>query len=403
MNGQRKVDIIGELNLLINVFEQVILAEPEYAKISHLLIRIYKANNRLFLRFSQLAAIEISGDLSTASILFRANTLLTKMPEAYMRIVGRSFLESSVGPVIRRICMTKKDKTIKENGKELKKVTNEIWQSIYINRSRCPTPLRKIFAKIQGLVGDAYVDQDMRLTSISAFVFLRFFVRAILTARLFNVIQFQPDSKSQRTLTLIAKTLQGLGNLTLFGIKEPWMSMMNEFISTQLDLFRDYVSYIASESDSTKPEWMSKEYEGLIAITKRKSSAAASSSSSSKHHSSVLPPKTTTKLSKQPGVRSRRYTQTGKPMEKVFEPSRPSSTTEFLKVCGDLHAKSKRRYLKIIQSESKDPSSSANNVNKVSSSSAASNITTTTTTAATRTTTASSSSSAHDRDSSSTY
>jgi hypothetical protein len=252
----------------------------ELDRLSELLIRIYEANNRLFLRFSQLAAIEISGDLSTASILFRANTLLTKMPEAYMRIVGRSFLESSVGPVIRRICMTKveleidpaklksslsshqKDKTIKENGKELKKVANEIWQSIYINRSRCPTPLRKIFAKIQGLVGDAYVDQDMRLTSISAFFFLRFFVRAILTARLFNVIQFQPDSKSQRTLTLIAKTLQGLGNLTLFGIKEPWMSMMNEFISTQLDLFRDYVSYIASESDSTKPEWMSKEYEG---------------------------------------------------------------------------------------------------------------------------------------------
>jgi hypothetical protein len=35
MNGQRKVDIIGELNLSINVFEQVVLAEPEYAKISH--------------------------------------------------------------------------------------------------------------------------------------------------------------------------------------------------------------------------------------------------------------------------------------------------------------------------------------------------------------------------------
>ncbi|PLW37052.1 hypothetical protein PCANC_16292 [Puccinia coronata f. sp. avenae] len=137
-------------------------------------------------------------------------------------------------------------------------------------------------------------------------------------------------------------------------------------------------------------------------ITKRKRLAAASSSSS-KHHSSVLPPKTTTKLAEQPGTRSHRYMEMGELMEKVSEPSRPSSTIEFLKVCGDLHAKSKRRYLKIIQSESKDPSSSPNNINKASSSSAASNTTTTTTTAATRTTTASSSSSAHNRDSSSTY
>jgi hypothetical protein len=189
------------------------MAVGELGRLLELLIRIYEANNQLFLQFSQLAAIEFSGDLSTASILFRANTLLIKMLEAYMRIAGRSFLESSVGPVIRRICMTKvvlkidpaklKSSLVPSEGEnnqrerqELKKVANEIWQSIYINRSRCPTSLRKIFGKIHGLVGDAYDDQDMRLTSISALVFLRLSVPAILNPRLFNVIQFQSDSKS---------------------------------------------------------------------------------------------------------------------------------------------------------------------------------------------------------------
>ncbi|KAA1076919.1 hypothetical protein PGT21_024173 [Puccinia graminis f. sp. tritici] len=421
-NLYTKLEIMGEINLSITVIEQVVLAEPEYAKmmnfmnndndielplnlahmavgeldrLAELLIRIYEANNRLILRFSQLAAIEINGDLSTASILFRANTLLTKMLEAYMRLVGRSFLESSIGPVVRRICIAKteleidpaklkpslsahqKEKIVTENVKELKKICNEIWQSMYINRSKCPNRLRKIFVKIQELVGNAYADQDMRLTSISAFVFLRFFVPAILNPRLFSLIQFQPDGKSQRTLTLIAKTLQGLGNLTLFGIKEPWMSVMNEFITTQLDSFRDYISFIASESDSTKPEWTSKEYEGyglpyalraslpsssrdgiptlphlldpvrdcsLLASLMTIINKKASGSSSSKHHSSVLPPKTTN--------RPRRYTDATEPSEKAAT-TNSDSTADFLKICGDLYAKSERRYVKIIQSESK--------------------------------------------------
>ncbi|KAI7939138.1 hypothetical protein MJO28_014717 [Puccinia striiformis f. sp. tritici] len=439
----KKVEIMGEINLSITVIEQVVLGEPEYAKmmnylnndndielpldlanmavgeldrLAELLIRIYEASDRLFTRFSQLAAIEINGDVSTASILFRGSTLLTKMLEAYMRILGRSFLESSVGPTIRRICMAKidfeidpsklkpslsthqKEKIVHENSKELKKIANEIWQTMYINRSKCPNRLRKIFVKIQELVGNSYDDQDMRLTSISAFVFLRFFVPAILNPRLFNLIQFQPDIKSQRTLTLLAKTLQGLGNLTLFGIKEPWMSVMNEFITTQLDSFRDYISFIASESDSIKPEWTSKEYEGyglpfalraslpdssrdgvptlphlldpvrdcsllasLMTIIKKKISGLG-------NHVSVLPPKiTTTNFVERhsaggTGTRPRRNTEATEPLSgrlsNDHNNTHHSNTVEFLKICNDLYNKSERRYLKIIQSETKDPNKS---------------------------------------------
>ncbi|KAH9443284.1 hypothetical protein Pst134EB_027631 [Puccinia striiformis f. sp. tritici] len=432
-----QAEIMGEINLSITVVEQVVLAEPEYAKmmvllnndedvelplnlanmavgeldrLAELLIRIYESSDRLYIRFSQLAAIEINGDLSTASILFRANTLLTKMLEAYMRIVGRSFLESSVGVVIRRICMSKieleidpsklksslsshqKEKIVNENVKELKKIANEIWQTMYLNRSKCPNRLRKIFVKIQKLVGNAYDDQNMRLTSISAFVFLRFFVPAILNPRLFNLIQFQPDSKSQRTLTLIAKTVQGLGNLTLFGIKEPWMSAMNEFITTHIDSFRDYISFIASESDSTRPEWTSKEYEGYGLPYALKASLPPSSrdgipslphlldpvrdcsllaslmtiirrkalDSSKKNHSSVLPPKTPKMVEQFATSRPRRANELDEssPTSKLAN----STTTEFLKICGDLYAKSERRYQKIIQSEQKQPKTLNKNI-----------------------------------------
>lgn len=40
-----------------------------------------------------------------------------------------------------------------------------------------------------------------------------------------------PGVRAQRTLTLVAKSLQGLANMTTFGVKEPWMEPMNEFLS----------------------------------------------------------------------------------------------------------------------------------------------------------------------------
>ena len=50
----------------------------------------------------------------------------------------------------------------------------------------------------------------------------------------FCVVQYKiehPEARAHRTLTLIAKSLQGLANLVTFGSKESWMVPMNEFIT----------------------------------------------------------------------------------------------------------------------------------------------------------------------------
>ncbi|KAH9824834.1 Rho GTPase activation protein [Melampsora americana] len=302
ING--RAGVLGELNISIIVFEQIVLAEGEYKKmmdmlnddedidlpyalahlaigeldrLSELLMRLYQSSGRLLLRLAQMAAIEVDGDESSASILFRGNTLLTKMLEGYMRLIGGAFLESSVGPIIRRICHSKLEleidpskmknsKNLNENGRSLETLAKEIWESIYLNRSKCPGRLKSLFGRIQSLVTISYEEPEMRLTCVSAFIFLRFFVPSILNPRLFNIVQFQPEPKSQRTLTLLAKTLQGLGNLTLFGVKEPFMAIMNPFIKNHLESFRDYIKFISTneidEGIGGKIEWTSQEFEG---------------------------------------------------------------------------------------------------------------------------------------------
>lgn len=66
----------------------------------------------------------------------------------------------------------------------------------------------------------------MRSTSVSAFIFLRFFVPAVLNPKLFSLVDAPPDPRSQRALTLVAKTLQGLANFSSFGLKESFMYVL---------------------------------------------------------------------------------------------------------------------------------------------------------------------------------
>jgi hypothetical protein len=100
----------------------------------------------------------------------------------------------------------------------------------------------------------------MRFTSISAFVFLRFFVPALLNPKLFGLTYSHPDPKCQRTLTLIAKTLQGLANMSKFGGKEPWMANMNTFVEANTSAFVDYIAYLCSPSPESRPQWTSPTY-----------------------------------------------------------------------------------------------------------------------------------------------
>lgn len=57
-----------------------------------------------------------------------------------------------------------------------------------------------------------------------------------------------PRPRAQRTLTLIAKALQTLANLSQFGSKEPWMEPMNAFLTGRRQEFKEFVDKICGIS-----------------------------------------------------------------------------------------------------------------------------------------------------------
>ncbi|CAF9917532.1 MAG: hypothetical protein HETSPECPRED_003508 [Heterodermia speciosa] len=198
---------------------------------------------------------------SEANLLFRGNTLLTKALDLHMQRLGKEYLEDALSEKMRDIdesdpdCEVDPNKVqnsqdLERNWRNLVAHTENIWKSIAASATRCPPELRMIFRHIRACAEDRYGNflRSVTYSSVSGFLFLRFFVPAVLNPKLFGLLKNHPRLRAQRTLTLIAKSLQTLANLSTFGSKEPWMEPMNVFLTTHRQEFKDFVDTICDIS-----------------------------------------------------------------------------------------------------------------------------------------------------------
>lgn len=194
-----------------------------------------------------------------ANLLFRGNSLLTQALEFHMRRLGREYLRETLADKIHEInerdvsCEVDPSKVrngedLQQHWDQLMQLTSEIWDCIISSANRLPPELRHILKYIRAVAEDRYGDflRTVTYTSVSGFLFLRFFCPAILNPKLFGLLRDHPRPRAQRTLTLIAKSLQALANLTTIGKKETWMEPMNRFLSAQRQPLKDFLDAVCS-------------------------------------------------------------------------------------------------------------------------------------------------------------
>jgi hypothetical protein len=196
-----------------------------------------------------------------ANLLFRGNTLLTKSLDSHMRRVGTEYLLDCLGPIIRDInekdpdCEVDPNRVtnqhdLKKNWDRLINCTKSVWNTIKVSARNAPSELRVIFRHIRACAEDRYGDylRSVSYSSVSGFLFLRFFCPAVLNPKLFGLLKDDPKPRARRTFTLIAKSLQGLANMASFGSKEHWMEPMNVFLTDHREAFKTFINDICSIS-----------------------------------------------------------------------------------------------------------------------------------------------------------
>lgn len=195
-----------------------------------------------------------------ANLLFRGNTLLTQSLEFHMRRLGTEYLDEVLQEKITGInelnldCEVDPSKLpphasasdLDQRWHRLILLTTELWRCIADSANQLPGELRHILKYIRAVADDRYGDflRTVTYTSVSGFLFLRFICPAILSPKLFGLLRDHPRPRAQRTLTLIAKVLQKMSNMSTFGKREEWMEPMNKFLTTQRPVFRDYIDQV---------------------------------------------------------------------------------------------------------------------------------------------------------------
>ncbi|KII86438.1 hypothetical protein PLICRDRAFT_93868 [Plicaturopsis crispa FD-325 SS-3] len=281
---------VGDIRMKIRVDEEIILPFAAYAgllktlqsrnildwmsdfesklqlkSIATELVSFAIARNILTEHLFAFADREVDGTPSSHNTLFRGNTILTKTMELCMAWYGKSFLEASIGPVIRRLCNEKvaievdpvrSGKTTKEVERSVELLIHwcrEFWQQIYAVRKECPQEMRRLFEHIRKLVErryqiDASSDSNKELPwqSVSAFCFLRFIVPAILHPHLFGLCQGLPTLPVRRSLTLVAKVIQSLANLNTSVQKEDFMRGVKDFIQENVPSMVEYLKGVST-------------------------------------------------------------------------------------------------------------------------------------------------------------
>lgn len=137
-----------------------------------------------------------------ANLLFRGNTLLTKSLDSHMRRVGKEYLEESLAAKLQEINEKNEDcevdpnrvnspHDVDRNWRKLLIATQEVWKGIAASKQRCPIELRIIFRHIRACAEDRYGDflRSVSYSSVSGFLFLRFFCPAVLNPKLFGLLK----------------------------------------------------------------------------------------------------------------------------------------------------------------------------------------------------------------------
>ncbi|XP_066601129.1 ras GTPase-activating protein 3 isoform X2 [Prorops nasuta] len=188
------------------------------------LVRVLVHHGQLVSVMRALASHEIS-KLTDPTTIFRGNTLVSKMMDEGMRLAGLHYLHSTLRPAMEQVFLERKPceidptrvkdaNTIQNNLANLKEYVERVFTAITTSGVKCPPLMCEMFWCLRELAATHFPkNKEVRYSVISGFIFLRFFAPAILGPRLFDITTEQIDSQTNRTLTLISKTIQSLGNL----------------------------------------------------------------------------------------------------------------------------------------------------------------------------------------------
>ncbi|XP_003934185.1 ras GTPase-activating protein 4 isoform X1 [Saimiri boliviensis] len=209
---------------------------------------------------------------SEANTLFRSNSLASKSMESFLKVAGMRYLHSVLGPIINKVFEEKKYVELDPSKVEVKDVgcsglhrpqteAEVLEQSAHTLRAHlgallsalcrsvraCPAVVRATFRQLFRRVRERFPGaqhENVPFIAVTSFLCLRFFSPAIMSPKLFHLRERHADARTSRTLLLLAKAVQNVGNMDAPAsrAKEAWMEPLQPTVRQGVAQLKDFIT-----------------------------------------------------------------------------------------------------------------------------------------------------------------
>ncbi|CAG8470540.1 8562_t:CDS:10 [Ambispora gerdemannii] len=210
-------------------------------EVAQMLLTIFESRGRTMSLLKTVIEKEVSSTLNATELL-RRNCMATKLLSVFAKMHGSDYLRETLQPVLQNIANNLSNErsfeidegrigsgeNIQNNLSNLDKMAQLILDEICASAEKVPRSFREVCYYISTSTEERF--PQAKFTAVGAFIFLRFFCPVIVAPDSENLVK-QPISKElRRGLLLITKIITNIANNVLFGTKEPYMTVLNDFL-----------------------------------------------------------------------------------------------------------------------------------------------------------------------------
>ncbi|KAM9097912.1 RAS protein activator like-3 isoform 2-T2 [Sarcophilus harrisii] len=234
------------------------------------MVRVLHGTGKAQALVTDLGLEELAHCGGKEALLFRENTLATKAIDEYMKLVGQSYLQETLGGPMGRLCASEDGcevdpskcpgPALAQHQVTLRQSCEDVFLSITRSSDWFPAELNAVFSSWWAACQERGAE-PLGERLVCASLFLRFLCPAIMSPSLFGLAHEYPGPGLARTLTLIAKVIQNLANrapelslaVSRFGEKEDYMSFMNDFLEQHSSAMQHFLVQVACGDGDRAP------------------------------------------------------------------------------------------------------------------------------------------------------